>query len=118
VVRFEQLVAEGRRLAADGEMVLASAALGEALGLPRGEPLAEFTYAGFFDAERARLDELILVAIETRAGADLALGRHGELAAELEALCRVHPLRERLWELLILALYQGGRQAEVLRGYA
>src|SRR5580704_1513695 len=46
VVRFEQLVVKGRRLAADGEMELASAALGEALGLRRGEPLAEFTYAG------------------------------------------------------------------------
>ena len=87
VVRFEQLVAQGRRLAADGGPARgASAALGEALGLRRGEPLADFTYAGFFDAERARLDELTLVAIETRAGADLALGRHGELAAELEAL--------------------------------
>ena len=85
VVRFEQLVAKGRRLAADGELAPASAALGEALGLRRGEPLAEFTYAGFFDAERAHLDELTLVAIEVRAGADLGLGRHGELAGELEA---------------------------------
>src|SRR5271169_105330 len=117
VVRFEQLVAKGQRLAADGEMEPASAALGEALGLRRGEPLAEFTYAGFFDAERAHLDELTLVAIESRAGADLGLGRHGELAGELEALCREHPLRERLWELLILALYRSGRQAEALRAY-
>ena len=118
VVRFEQLVAKGQRLAADGELAPASAALGEALGLRRGEPLAEFTYAGFFDAERAHLDELTLVAIESRAGADLGLGRHGELAGELEALCREHPLRERLWELLILALYRSGRQAEALRAYA
>ena len=117
VVRFEQLVAKGRRLAAGGEMEPASAVLGEALGLRRGEPLAEFTYAGFFDAERAHLDELTLVAIESRAGADLGLGRHGELAGELEALCREHPLRERLWELLILALYRSGRQAEALRAY-
>ena len=117
VVRFEQLVAKGRRLAADGELAPASAALGEALGLRRGEPLAEFTSAGFFDAERAHLDELTLVAIESRAGADLGLGRHGELAGELEALCREHPLRERLWELLILALYRSGRQAEALRAY-
>src|SRR5580704_7716567 len=117
VVRFEQLVAKGQRLAADGEMEAASAALGEALGLRRGEPLAEFAYAGFFDAERARLDELTLVAIESRAGADLGLGRHGELAGELEALCREHPLRERLCELLILALYRAGRQAEALRAY-
>jgi predicted ATPase len=57
------------------------------------------------------------VAIETRAEADLALGRHGELAGELEALCREHPLRERLWELLMLALYRAGRQAEALRAY-
>ena len=100
VVRFEQLVAKGQRLAADDEMAPASAALGEALRLRRGEPLAEFTHAGFLDAERAHLDELTLVAIESRAGADLGLGRHGELAGELEALCREHPLRERLCELL------------------
>jgi LuxR family transcriptional regulator, maltose regulon positive regulatory protein len=117
VVRFEQLVANGQRLAADGQLEQASAALGEALLLRRGEPLAEFTYAGVFDAERAHLDELTLVAIESRAGADLGLGRHGELAGELEARCREHPLRERLWELLILALYRSGRQAEALRAY-
>ena len=117
VVRFEQLVAKGQRLAADGELAPASAALGEALRLRRGEPLAEFTYAGFFDAERAHLNELTLVAIESRAGADLGLGRYGELAGELEARCREHPLRERLWELLILALYRSGRQAEALRAY-
>src|SRR5579863_2453936 len=138
VVRFEQLVArgrrlapaaglrpaqgrlgaKGRRLAADGELAPASAMLGEALGLRLGEPLAEFAYAGFADAERARLDELTLVATESRADADLGLGRHGELAGELEVLCREHPLRERLWELLILALYRSGRQAEALRAYA
>src|SRR5580658_1497633 len=117
VVRFEQLVAKGRRLVEEGETALASTTLGEALRLRRGEPLADFTYAGFFDAERTRLDELALVAIETRAGADLMLGRHGELAAGLEAWCRAHPLRERLWELLILALYRAGRQAEALRAY-
>ena len=117
VVRFAQLVAEGKRLAGGGEAALASAVLGEALGLRRGEPLAEFADAGFADAERVHLEELTLVAVEARAGADLMLGRHGELAAELEALCRQHPLRERLWELRILALYQAGRQAEALRAY-
>ena len=115
--RFEQLVAKGRRLLEEGEMALASTALGEALRLRRGEPLTEFAYAGFADAERAHLAELTLVAIETRAEADLVLGRHGELVGELEALCREHPLRERLWELLMLALYRAGRQAEALRAY-
>lgn len=117
VVRFEQLVATGRRLVEERETAQASAALGEALALRRGEPLAEFAYAGFADVERAHLDELTLVATEARAGADLALGLHGELVGELEALCREHPLRERLWELLILALYRAGRQAEALRAY-
>jgi predicted ATPase/DNA-binding SARP family transcriptional activator len=117
VVRFEQLVGTGRRLVEEGEVALASTALGEALALRRGEPLAEFAYAGFADVERAQLDELTLVAIEARAGADLVLGLHGELVGELEALCREHPLRERLWELLILALYRSGRQAEALRAY-
>ena len=117
VVRFEYLVAQGRRLAEAGQAQDASATLSEALRLRRGEPLAEFADASFADAERAHLDELLLVAIETRAVADLALGRYGELATELEAWCRRHPLRERLWELLILALYQAGRQAEALRAY-
>ena len=63
VVRFEQPVAEGQRLAAEGEPEPALAALGEALRVRRGEPLAEFAYAGIFDAERAHLDELTLVAI-------------------------------------------------------
>ena len=117
VVRFGQLVAEGQRQVGDGEAALASATLGEALGLRRGEPLAEFADAGFADAERAHLDELTLVAVEARAGADLMLGRHEELVGELQALCWQHPLRERLWELRILALYRAGRQAEALRAY-
>ena len=115
--QFERLVADGRRLLDEGEMARASAVLGEALRLRRGEPLAEFAYASFAAAERAHLDELTLVAIETRVEADLVLGRHRELVGELEALCREHPLRERLWELLILALYRAGRQAEALRAY-
>src|ERR1700684_860523 len=117
VVRFERLVAEGQRLAADGEPGPAAAPLGGGLSPGRGAPLAEFAYASLFDAARARLDELTLAAIESRAGADLGLGRHGELAAELEARCQEPPPRERLWELLILALYRSGRQAEALRAY-
>jgi predicted ATPase len=116
-VRFEQLVAKARRLLEEAEVELASSVLGDAFGLRRGEPLAEFAYAGFADAERAHLGELTLVAVEARAGANLALDRHGEVIGELEALCREHPLREHLWELLILALYRDGRQADALRAY-
>src|SRR5664280_466411 len=117
-VRFEQLVAKGRRLLGEGDVEKASTTLAEALQLRRGEPLAEFAYAGFADAERAHLDELTLVALEASAGAELARGRNGEAIGQLETLCREHPLRERLWELLILALYRNGRQAEALRAYS
>ena len=63
------------------------------------------------------MDELALSAVEARIEADLALGRHGDVAGELEALCQRHPLRERLWELLMLALYRAGRQADALRAF-
>ena len=116
-VRFERAGGQGRRLRRRATWSRRPPLLGEALRLRRGEPLAEFAYAGFADAERAHLDELTLVAFEARVGADLSLGRHGEVVGELEALCREHPLRERLWELLILALYRDGRQAEALRAY-
>ena len=59
-----------------------------------------------------------MAAVETRIEADLALGRHGDVVGELEALCQRHPLRERLWELSMLALYRSGRQADALRAFA
>ena len=61
-----------------------------------------------------RLDELRLAALERRIEADLELGRHAELVAELEALVGLHPLRERLCGQLMLALYRSGRQADAL----
>jgi predicted ATPase/DNA-binding SARP family transcriptional activator len=115
--QFEALVAEGCRLSVAGELGPASVVLADALQLRRGEPLAEFAYAGFADGQRGHLNELTLVASESRVEADLGLGRHNELVGELEALCREHPLRERLWELLMLALYRAGRQAEALSAY-
>jgi len=65
-------------------------------------------------AEIARLDHLRLDVIEGRLEAELALGMHAELVAELEALVGEHPFRERLWGQLMLALYRSGRQADAL----
>ena len=88
--------------------------LREALALWRGPPLADFEYEAFARNEIGRLEELRLVALEQRLEADLAVGRHAEAVAELEALVRDHPLRESLRGLLILALYRAGRQADAL----
>jgi DNA-binding SARP family transcriptional activator len=89
----------------------------EALALWRGEPLAEFSYQRFAQAEIARLEELRLRCLEQRIDEDLAQGRHGPLISELERLVREHPLRERLRAQLMLALYRSGRQAEALEVY-
>src|SRR2546427_41400 len=63
------------------------------------------------------LEELRLAALEDRIEAELALGKHAELPAELEALALEHPFRERLRAQLMVALYRSGRQAEALDVY-
>jgi len=88
-----------------------------ALALWRGRALVEFTYDEFAQAEAGRLEELRLVAIEELADAELASGRHANAVGRLQALVDEHPLRERLWGSLMLALYRCGRQAEALRAY-
>jgi DNA-binding SARP family transcriptional activator len=88
-----------------------------ALALWRGEPLAEFAYDAFAQAEIARLEELRCALLEARIEADLAAGGHEELVGELEALVARHPTRERLRGQLMLALYRSGRQAEALTAY-
>jgi DNA-binding SARP family transcriptional activator len=113
VLRAERLLAQ----AESAEPHEASALLRDALSLWRGPPLAEVAYETFAQPEIARLEELRIRTIEQRIDADLALGRHGELVGELEALVQEHPLRERLRAQLMLALYRSGRQAEALTAY-
>jgi DNA-binding SARP family transcriptional activator len=111
--RFEELLAEARPL----ERGPAALKLREALALWRGPALADFAYDDFAQREIERLDELRLVAVERRIDLELALGHHGDLVPELEALVRAHPLRERLRGHLMVALYRSGRQAEALDAY-
>jgi YVTN family beta-propeller protein len=117
VGRFEALVGEGRRALGEGDPGRASVLLGAALALWRGEPLADFAYEPFAQGEIARLEEARLAALEDRIEADLALGRHAALVAELEGLVAANPLRERLRGQLMLALYRSGRQADALENY-
>jgi SARP family transcriptional regulator, regulator of embCAB operon len=115
--RFAELATRGRRLLGAGVVEAAAATLREALGLWRGEAFEEFPQVDACAAEATRLAELRLGAVEERVEADLALGRHRELLAELEGLTRDHPLRERLWGQLLVALYRCGRQADALLAY-
>jgi len=114
--RFEELADSGSRQVASAPRS-AAAALREALDLWRGRALAEFAGMPFAEPEIARLAELHLVTVVARIDADLALGRHADLLAELELLAASHPLDERLHRRLILALYRAGRQADALHAY-
>ncbi|MGP4094074.1 BTAD domain-containing putative transcriptional regulator [Nonomuraea sp. KM90] len=112
--RFELLAREGRQALAGGEPGRAATLLREALELWRGAPLADAPHA---EAAAAALEELRLTATEDRVQADLDLGRHRDLVAELRGLIAAHPLRERLRAQLMRALYGSGRQAEALAVY-
>lgn len=96
------------------ELAAVVAELDEALALWRGTPYLELEDAPSAVAERARLEELRVVALEDRAVAALELGEHATVAGELESLTTAYPLRERLWGLRALALTRAGRQAEAL----
>ena len=111
--QFEGLVAAADTQSAAGRNSEAVATLRGALALWRGHALAgldsELVRRGALQLENARL-----AAVMERIQLDLALGRHDELIGELTALVEEHPLRERLYEFLMLALYRSGRQAEAL----
>jgi WD40 repeat protein/DNA-binding SARP family transcriptional activator len=114
--RFEALATDARRKLRD-DPAAAARALRDALAMWRGDPLADLSTELSLQPEIERLSGLRLAAIEDRIEAELALGQHAELAAELETLTAEHPLRERLHGHLMLALYRAGRQAEALNAY-
>jgi ABC-type transport system substrate-binding protein/DNA-binding SARP family transcriptional activator/streptogramin lyase len=117
VRRFERLAREGRHALAANAPGQAAADLREALGLWRGDPLSDISHEHFAQPEIARLAELRASAIEDRVEADIALGSHADVVSELGLLIAAHPLRERLYQLLMIALYRSGRQAEALAVY-
>jgi predicted ATPase/DNA-binding SARP family transcriptional activator len=114
-VRFEALVSEGRNLLAEGRPQPAGETLRRALNLWRGAPFADLAFERFLQPEIVRLGELHATATEAAVEAELALGRHASVVADLERLVTAEPLREQRWGLLALALYRCGRQAEGLR---
>ena len=117
LTRFGQLRAAGQEAARAGAWGSASAQLSEALLLWRGPPLADVPSRPLTRAQVSRLAEMRLDALEARIDADLHLGRHREVIAELQPLVVAEPLRERLHELLMLALYRSGQRAAALDAY-
>ncbi|BCJ70079.1 AfsR/SARP family transcriptional regulator [Polymorphospora rubra] len=112
--RFTGLVTTGDRQLDRGDPNGALESLSDALALWRGQAYGDFVDAPFTVPEVARLESLRAVAREQRLAAMLAVGEHSTAIGELEALVIDHPLRERGWELLAVALYRAGRQGDAL----
>ncbi|MEN3361066.1 MAG: hypothetical protein V7637_5048 [Mycobacteriales bacterium] len=113
---FGRWVTEAGRLAADGRLAEAVDLLRQALALWRG-PAMGGEASPLLRNKAVRLDEDRLNALETCLDLELRLGRHRQLVGEIGGLVREHPLRERLRELYMLALYRSGRSADALEAY-
>ncbi|MGW4755444.1 BTAD domain-containing putative transcriptional regulator [Streptomyces chartreusis] len=113
----QELAAEAEKARGAGDLCQAREVLARALALWDGEVLAGVP-GPYAEAQRVRLEEWRLQLLESRLDMDLEQGCHAEAVSELTALTAEHPLRERLRELLMLALYRSGRQAEALAVYA
>jgi WD40 repeat protein/DNA-binding SARP family transcriptional activator len=115
-VEFERTVEHAAALV-ETDPVEAAQLLRAALALWRGHPFADVPGCFVLELEARRLEELRLRAVETRIEAELVLGGHAQLIAELEVLCEEFPTYERFRVQHMLALYRSGRQAEALRVY-
>lgn len=117
LLTFESLAAAGRSALAGGDFEQAARQLGEALSLWRGDVCADIALGPELDVARSRLDEHRLAVTEDWLEARLRRGEYRELVPELRGLVATHPLRERLWEYLMLALSSAGRPADALAAY-
>jgi DNA-binding SARP family transcriptional activator len=117
LARFEEELAGARRAAGEGDWRRAVTHAEASLSLWRGEPLSDVDLPALTARHVPRLTEMRLQARELRIEAALALARHGEAVTELPQLIAAHPVRERLYALLMLALYRCGRRAEALAAY-
>lgn len=115
--RFRALARDGRQTIADGEPEQGAELLRAALSLWRGRALADLVEAGYRWSELTAVEDERLSTLEDRLDAELACGRHREITPELEVLTATEPLRERLCQQFMLALYRSGRQADALRIY-
>ena len=116
VQHFDLLCAQSRSAAA-GDPHRAGDLLHQALSLWRGPALQDSRYGPIGSMEADRLEEQRLTTLEALYELRLRCARHSEITGELERLTAGHPLRERFYDLLMVALYRSGRQAEALGVY-
>ncbi|MFF5294336.1 AfsR/SARP family transcriptional regulator [Paractinoplanes globisporus] len=110
---FEWHAEQARQARLRGDLQATDEELRAAMRLWRG-PLCDGLVSPLVESERERLAERHLGIWEKRLEVDLAQSRHAEVISELRQLAGRFPLRERLHELLMLALYRSGRRAEAL----
>jgi DNA-binding SARP family transcriptional activator/DNA-binding transcriptional ArsR family regulator len=115
--RFEQLVSTGRTALIRHDPDCAVATLSEALALWHGDPFGEFGYRDFAAYEVVRFAALRTTAIEARLDAALQAGGGADLVPDIEAAVAQHPMQERLWGHLMLALYRAGRTADAVSAF-
>ncbi|MEV4603477.1 BTAD domain-containing putative transcriptional regulator [Amycolatopsis sp. NPDC049253] len=115
--RFQTSADEARTALAAGDSVKAVAVWEDAWTAWRGDPLEDVPCAGWLEAEQVRLEQTAAAAREDFADARLAAGQYSTLIPELAALVRQLPLREGLWQRLMLAQHRAGRRAEALETY-
>ncbi|MEV7192547.1 AfsR/SARP family transcriptional regulator [Streptomyces sp. NPDC093510] len=114
---FEELAGAGYRAVDAGDCVGGARRLREALGLWRGTAFADVQAGPQLEMEIKRLDESRLCALDRRIEADLRLGRHRELLAELTVLVNGYRTHESLHAQFMLALHRSGRRGEALDAY-
>ncbi|MFG2547764.1 BTAD domain-containing putative transcriptional regulator [Streptomyces sp. NPDC048594] len=117
VHQYDRMVAEGQAAFETGDNEIAADRFRSALDMWSGPALVDVRIGPILQIEALRLEESRLVTVERRIDADLRLGRHAELLAELTELTARHPQHEGLHSQAMVALYRSGRQASALETY-
>ncbi|MEU1364960.1 AfsR/SARP family transcriptional regulator [Streptomyces sp. NPDC005803] len=115
---FEELSRLGHQASSEADFATAAEHQRRALALWRGPLLSDIAHGPLMDGAAVRLAETRTTALDERVRAELRLGMHRELVAELHELAAEYPLREEFHTHLMVALYRCGRQAEALRVFA
>ncbi|MGW2866543.1 AfsR/SARP family transcriptional regulator, partial [Streptomyces sp. NPDC001205] len=117
VKEFDRLAGMGYRSMDAGDFKDAARLLSDALALWTGSAFADVQTGAQLEMEAQRLEESRLCALDQRIEADLRLGRHRELLAELTVLTRRYRTHENLHAQFMLALHRSGRRGEALDVY-